>query len=57
MKNSAVILAGGFSKRFGEDKALVELAGKSFILNVIERLSRTVEETVVVVGSETKENS
>jgi molybdopterin-guanine dinucleotide biosynthesis protein A len=52
-----VILAGGFSKRFGQDKALIELAGKSLILHVVERLSRTVEETVVVVGSETQKKT
>ncbi len=51
MKNSAVILAGGFSKRFGKDKGLIDLAGKPLILHVIDRISDLVDKTVVVVGS------
>jgi len=51
LKNSAVILAGGFSKRFGQDKALIELAGKPLILHVLDRASKIVDETVVVVRS------
>jgi len=47
-----VILAGGFSKRFGRDKALIELAGKPLILHVLDKASKIVDETVVVVGSE-----
>jgi len=52
LKNSAVILAGGFSKRFGQDKALIELAGKPLILHVLDRTSKIVDEMVVVVSSE-----
>jgi len=47
-----VILAGGFSKRFGQDKALIELAGKPLILHVLDRTSKIVDETMVVVASE-----
>ena len=51
MKTSAIILAGGFSKRFGQDKGLIELAGKPLILHVLHRVSKVINETVVVVSS------
>jgi len=51
LKTSAVILAGGFSKRFGRDKGLVELAGRPLILHVFDTISGVVDETVVVVRS------
>lgn len=51
MKKSAIILAGGFSKRFGQDKGLVELKGKTLILYVIEGISSVVNETLVVASS------
>jgi len=46
-----VILAGGFSRRLGQDKGLIDLAGKPLILHVVDRVSKVVDETVVVVGS------
>lgn len=51
LKNSAVILAGGFSRRFGRDKGLVVLSGKPLILHVIDRVSEVVDEILVVVSS------
>ena len=51
MKNSAVILAGGFSRRFGQDKGLIDLGGEPLILHVVDRVSKVVDETVVVVSS------
>jgi molybdopterin-guanine dinucleotide biosynthesis protein A len=51
LNSSAIILAGGFSKRFGRDKGLIELNGKPLVLHVLERANRTVEEIVVVVSS------
>lgn len=51
MQRSAVILAGGFSKRLGQDKGLVQLAGKPLILHVLDTISGVVDETVVVVSS------
>jgi len=47
-----VILAGGFSKRLGRDKGLVELAGKPLILHVLDRMFGVVDETLVVVSSD-----
>jgi molybdopterin-guanine dinucleotide biosynthesis protein A len=52
-----VILAGGFSKRFGQEKGLIELAGKPLILHVLDRASKIVEETVVVVSSEAQKET
>jgi molybdopterin-guanine dinucleotide biosynthesis protein A len=51
LKRSAVVLAGGFSKRFGRDKGLVELAGKPLVLHVLDRMFGVVNETLVVVSS------
>ena len=47
-----MILAGGFSKRFGRDKGLVELAGKPLVLHVLDRMFGVVNETLVVVSSD-----
>ncbi|MFP9059039.1 molybdenum cofactor guanylyltransferase [Natrialbaceae archaeon A-chndr2] len=45
---SAVILAGGYATRFGEDdKAVADLAGKPMIRRVVERLSVSVDTIVV----------
>ncbi len=49
---SAIVVAGGVSKRFGQSKGLVELAGKALILHVLNELATVVRETVVVVKSE-----
>jgi molybdopterin-guanine dinucleotide biosynthesis protein A len=46
-----VILAGGFSRRFGQDKGLIDLAGKPLILHVADRISKVVNEPLVVVNS------
>jgi molybdopterin-guanine dinucleotide biosynthesis protein A len=56
LQKSAVILAGGFSKRFGRNKGLVVLAGKPLILHVIDRVSKVVDEVLVVVSSEEQKN-
>jgi molybdopterin-guanine dinucleotide biosynthesis protein A len=50
--NTAVILAGGFSERFGQDKGLVRLMGKPLILHVFDRACDIVEEVAVVVSSQ-----
>ena len=51
MDRSAVILGGGFSKRFGRNKGLVELAGKPLILHVVEKVASIADEVVVVASS------
>ncbi len=52
LKSSAIILAGGFSKRFGRDKGLVKLKGKPLVTYVLEKVAEVVDEKVIVVGSE-----
>lgn len=54
MKTSAIILAGGFSKRFGRDKGLIELHGEPLILHVLNKVADVVNEIVVVVSSRTQ---
>jgi molybdopterin-guanine dinucleotide biosynthesis protein A len=51
LSNSAIILAGGFSSRFGQDKGLIQLAGKPLINHVLERITNVVDEKIVVVSS------
>ena len=57
LKNSAVILAGGFSRRFGSDKGLVTLAGKPLVLHMIDRVSKLVDEVLLIISSETQKKS
>jgi molybdopterin-guanine dinucleotide biosynthesis protein A len=56
LQASAIIIAGGFSKRFGQDKGLINLASKPLILYVIDRISPIVSEIIVVVHSKEQEN-
>ncbi len=52
LQKSAVILAGGFSRRFGSDKGLVVLVNKPLVIHVIDRVSKVVDEVLLVVSSE-----
>ena len=52
LKKSAVILAGGFSRRFGSDKGLVLLRNKPLVRHVIDNVNSAVDEILVVVSSE-----
>ena len=47
-----MILAGGFSQRFGQNKGLIELSGKPLILHVLDKALHMVDEVVVVVSSD-----
>jgi len=47
---TGVILAGGRSRRFGENKALVQLVGKPLIVYVHEQLARIVDEIIIVIS-------
>lgn len=49
--NTAIILAGGFSERFGQDKGLVRMAGDPLVLYVLRKAREAVEEVIVVVSS------
>lgn len=57
LEKTAIILAGGSSKRFGQDRGLVRLVGKPLILHVLDRVSTVVEEVIVVVRSEVQEKA
>jgi molybdopterin-guanine dinucleotide biosynthesis protein A len=52
MRKSAIILAGGLSSRFGQDKGLLQLAGKPLIRYVLESVDEVVDEKIVVVSCE-----
>lgn len=45
---TAIVLAGGKSSRFGENKALVEVAGRPLIERVISALKRSFNEIIIV---------
>lgn len=57
MEKTAIILAGGLSERFGQDKGLVPLAGKPLVWHVFQRASQVVDEVLVVVSSSQKRES
>jgi molybdopterin-guanine dinucleotide biosynthesis protein A len=52
LDRSAIVLAGGFSSRFGQDKGVLELANKPLIRHVVDAISPIVDETIVVTNSE-----
>jgi len=49
--HSALILAGGESRRFGGPKALVKIAGRPLIAHVAEAMASLAGETIVSVGA------
>ena len=51
MKRSAIVLAGGVSSRFGQDKGVLKIADKPLIKCVLDAVSPVVEETIVVTNS------
>lgn len=54
-RRSAVILAGGKSSRFGQDKGLAVLQGKRLVCWVVDKLLPMVDETVVSLSGEKQE--
>jgi len=56
LKKTAVILAGGFSRRFGSDKGLVPFMNKPLVCHVIDEVSSIVDEILVVVSSKDQKN-
>ncbi len=52
MDRSAIILCGGSSSRFGEDKGLLELDNKPLLGHVVDAVWGLVEEVVVVTSSQ-----
>lgn len=52
MSKAVIILAGGLSTRFGQDKCLRKLVGKPLVMHVLDRVAAVATERVIVVGSE-----
>jgi molybdopterin-guanine dinucleotide biosynthesis protein A len=52
LDKSAIVLAGGFSGRLGQDKGLLQLAGKPLVRHVLDVVGPIVDERIVVVSSE-----
>jgi molybdopterin-guanine dinucleotide biosynthesis protein A len=52
LDRSAIVLAGGFSSRFGQDKGVLELANKPLIRHVVDAANTVVDETIVVTNSQ-----
>jgi len=52
LDRSAVVLAGGFSSRFGQDKGALELSHKPLIKHVVDAVKPLVDETIVVTNSQ-----
>ena len=56
MDTTAIILAGGFSSRFGSDKGILRIGNKSLIAHVAKTVSAIVNELIVVTNSKKKIN-
>jgi molybdopterin-guanine dinucleotide biosynthesis protein A len=56
LKYSAIVLAGGSSKRLGQDKPLLMLGNKPLLLHVLHRVSTVVNEQIVVAKNEQQKN-
>jgi len=52
LDRSAIVLAGGVSSRFGQDKGLLKIANKPLIKYVIDAVNPVVDETIVVTNSQ-----
>jgi molybdopterin-guanine dinucleotide biosynthesis protein A len=51
LSKSAIILAGGSSTRFNEDKGVLQLDGKSLLNHVVDSVKFVVDEVIVVTRS------
>lgn len=51
LQRSAIILAGGFSRRLGQDKGLVQLANRPLIRHVLDKTKNLVDERLVILSS------
>jgi molybdopterin-guanine dinucleotide biosynthesis protein A len=51
LDRSAIILAGGSSDRFGEDKGLIKLDNKALLTIVVDAVKGLVDEVIVVTSS------
>lgn len=51
MDRSAIILAGGFSSRFGQDKGLLNLANKPLLKHILDAIGNVIDEKIIVASS------
>lgn len=51
LNKSAVILSGGFSRRFGQDKGILQLGNKPLIKHVLDAINNIVDDKIVVLSS------
>ena len=54
MSKTAIILAGGFAKRFGSDKGILKIANISLINHVVKKVESLVNEILIVTNSKKK---
>jgi molybdopterin-guanine dinucleotide biosynthesis protein A len=54
LEKSAIILAGGFSTRLGQDKGLVQLGGRPLVQYVLDKACSLVDETLIIVNSQSQ---
>ncbi len=52
LDKSAIILADGFSGKFGQDKCVLELAGKPLIRHIVDAVKPLVNEVIIVIESQ-----
>jgi len=52
LDRSAIVLVGGVSSRFGQDKGLMEIANKPLIKYVLDAVSPVVDEIILVSNSQ-----
>lgn len=51
MERTAIVLAGGYSTRLGQDKGLLSLKGKPLIKYVTDAIKSLVEEVIIITSS------
>lgn len=57
MDKSAIVLAGGFSSRLGQDKGLLPLMNKPLVKHILDIIDTIVDERIVVVSSKSQAES
>jgi molybdopterin-guanine dinucleotide biosynthesis protein A len=51
LETSAIILAGGFSSRFAQDKGLLRLSNKPLVKHVLDAVNNIADERLLILGS------
>ncbi|WP_379157012.1 molybdenum cofactor guanylyltransferase [Paenibacillus sp. sgz5001063] len=52
---TGILLSGGYSRRMGRDKALLELGGKPILARLAEELSKVAGNTLIACGEQERE--